>query len=159
MNGAKPYSISKWTVVEAYDLVLARLTPAISNQTTFEKMMKLSKGWCFYAKATQRTDTVLEAAKLMVGIENHPHCDSSLSTYSDLLCKAGKNPFIVRYHDLWPTPHTLEQSMWFYGQILRDENLSDMQRADMMKAVEKIVKAGAPEPRIEVEVMMLGWQA
>lgn len=42
-----------------FDLVFAHMTPAISSLSTFEKMIKASKGYCIMSKPTRREDKIL----------------------------------------------------------------------------------------------------
>ncbi|MGI6706661.1 MAG: class I SAM-dependent methyltransferase [Clostridia bacterium] len=51
-----------------FDLVIARMTPAVQSANTFQKLSLASRGWCVLSKPTRRTDSVYDEIRKRIGI-------------------------------------------------------------------------------------------
>lgn len=85
-----------------FDLVFASITPAISTLKEVEKMMAMSRGWCFYAGFRSRgNDFEAQVARELFHKEPPMMKKDGKSTYAlfNMLWLSGYDPHVHFYYD------------------------------------------------------------
>lgn len=148
----------------AFDLVFAHFTPALSDAAALEKMMSLVApgGWFFSAMHTRRTDTLLQ--RLREAVDVPPKTDRQDQTLLNAFAYAwlsGKTPAVVHYPNEWTSTRTLEDAKRIYGGHLVSTDLSPDQRAVVDELLERAAeedKDGLVREHCMSTVVMMGWQ-
>lgn len=103
-----------------FDLVIARMTPAIQSGATFMKLLDASRGWCVMSKPTKRTDSVSDAIKALIGIEEkRENSDRDILYAFELLWERGMLPHLEYQDQQWNMRKTLDEAYGLYINRLK----------------------------------------
>lgn len=103
-----------------FDLVIARMTPAIQSANTFMKLSEASRGWCIMSKPTKRRDPVSDAVKQLIGIEEkRENGDRDIVYAFELLWESGMRPYLDYKEEQWDMHKTLEEAYGLYINRLK----------------------------------------
>lgn len=105
---------------DQFDLVIAHNTPAVSDTQTFEKMIGSSRDYCFFAKPTRRTDSVLGKIPEVLGFpgKNKNRDDDIIIALSILWCH-GLLPEMIHLEDFWKMEKPVKEACEFYANRLK----------------------------------------
>jgi len=79
---------------KAFDLVLANITPAILDSSTFVKMIDASRNWCLMVKLINRKTSPLDELIALIGAPNfHAGTDEAIEYAFSILWSKGFRPF------------------------------------------------------------------
>ena len=105
---------------QAFDLVFARMTPAIQSTDTFMKLMLASRGWCAVSKPTKRNDSVSDALTDLIGIGNkHVSKDNVILYAFELIWLNGMLPRLEYEKQTWDICINLDEAYNIYINRLK----------------------------------------
>lgn len=141
-----------------FDMVIAHLTPAVSDGETFSKMMGLARRYCAIAKPARRTDAVLDELRTLVGAipRGRAMDDDFLKAFSAVWL-AGRVPSVRSYRDVWHAVRPLDVALELYGTRLVATDLDDEQRSKVADRLRSLAVDGMVRERIDTTVMLMGW--
>lgn len=141
-----------------FDMVIAHLTPAVSDGETFSKMMGLARRYCAIAKPARRTDAVLDELRTLVGAipRGRAMDDDFLKAFSAVWL-AGRVPTVRSYRDVWHAVRPLDVALELYGTRLVATDLDDEQRSKVADRLRSLAVDGMVRERIDTTVMLMGW--
>lgn len=141
-----------------FDVVIAHLTPAVSDGETFSKMMGLARRYCAIAKPARRTDAVLDELRTLVGaVPGGRAMDDDFLKAFAAVWLAGKVPSVRSYRDVWHTVRPLDVALELYGTRLVACDLDDEQRSKVDDRLRSLAVDGTVRERIDTTVMLMGW--
>lgn len=141
-----------------FDMVIAHLTPAVSDGETFSKMMGLARRYCAITKPARRTDAVLDELRTLVGAipRGRAMDDDFLKAFSAVWL-AGRVPSVRGYRDVWHAVRPLDVALELYGTRLVATDLDDEQRSKVADRLRSLAVDGMVRERIDTTVMLMGW--
>ncbi|MDO5410029.1 MAG: class I SAM-dependent methyltransferase [Lachnospiraceae bacterium] len=94
-----------------FDLVFAKMTPAVCNYSTFDKMIQCSRNLCYFQKNTRRHDQVLDTALSLIGLPDwHQQTDEDIVNVFACLWLQGYEPQVFYHQEIWHPEKTLENA-------------------------------------------------
>lgn len=143
---------------ESFDIVFAHFTPALSSGAAFQKMMGLTRAWCYVAMPTRRTDFVLQELRHRLGIpaRSEKRDENCLYTFA-LAWLSGKTPRVEHYDDVWIDSRTLANAKDVYANHLVATDLTPEQKTRVSDYLASIAQDDVVYERIETTVVMMGW--
>lgn len=143
---------------EPYDVVIAHLTPAVSDGETFRKMMDLTRQYCAIAKPVRRTDSILDELRKIIGAEpGGKRMDDEFLRAFSAVWLSGKIPTVRSYPDVWRNSRSLDTALEIYGNRLITTDLDDDQRSRIADYLASVAEDGVVTERIDTTVMIMGW--
>lgn len=142
---------------DGFDLVFARMTPAVAGCDAFLQMMRCCRGWCMLEKHTQRHDAVLDAVLSEAGIA--PREDQEIMyarTCLDLLgCTFHEQvrPLLSRH-----TKSEADMTAWCLNRARLRGPLTDAQAQTIRRAVSARAEHGIVEETLTSQVVTLYWK-
>ena len=106
--------------VKAFDLVFARMTPAIQSANTFMKLTDASRNWCVMSKPTKRTDFVSDELRKLIGMgEKHESSDNDILYAFELLWQGGMFPKLEYEKQQWNMQRCFDDACKIYINRLK----------------------------------------
>jgi SAM-dependent methyltransferase len=141
------YDISEWE--NQFDIVFAHMTPAIADFTTFEKMIRCAKKYCFMEKPCRRTDNVLDALRELLGLTVMPEKEDVVPYVFDALWAMGYSPEFGYRQEVWKSDKDIEDAeKWYLGRLKGATPLN----AETEQKVKDYLKSIAVEGKIKEEI-------
>jgi len=143
-----------------FDLVIARLTPAVQSAGTFLKLSQASRGWCVWSKPTRRTDPVSDEIRKLVGIqEKHESSDMDILYAFALLWQQGRLPYLDYEQQRWEMKKTLEQAYGLYINRMKTyRDLSPEEEERIKQYLQSIAKDGLVYEEVNTTVTTIYWR-
>lgn len=145
---------------KAFDLVFARMTPAIQSADTFMKLSQASRGWCAMAKPTKRTDLVSDAVKALIGIDqNRERSDESIPYAFELLWKNGMLPQFEYEKQQWNMLKSLDDAFGTYINRLKISRELSREEEEKAKAyLISIAENGFISEQVDTIISTMYWR-
>ncbi|MDO5301560.1 MAG: class I SAM-dependent methyltransferase [Tissierellia bacterium] len=162
------FSVDNWDSADVaalgweknFQVVMAHMTPAVSDHHTLEKMLSCATEHCFTVKPARRTDSVLDRAFALVGITQQAQemDDVSLNTFAYLWLK-GYSPE-VSYHDVvWEQKRTLEETEnWCIERAKLHRKLSPKEEDEIRHFLEGLAVDGSITEIITSKIITMYWK-
>ena len=144
---------------EKFDLVFARMTPAVAGCDAFLQMMRCCRGRCMLEKHTQRTDAVLDAVLAEAGISPPEDRDREMAYARiclDLLgCSFQEEvrPLLSRH-----SKSEADMTAWCLDRARLRGPLTDAQAQTIRRAVAARAEHGTVEETLTSQVVTLYWE-
>lgn len=143
-----------------FDLVLARMTPAIQSADTFEKLTAASKGWCVLAKPIKRKDPVSDEIKKLVGISGHREsADEEVLLAFALLWGQGYLPRLEYEQQTWKMKKTMEEAYGLYINRVKTYREITLPEEEKLKDyIKSLAQDGFICEEVDMTIATLFWQ-
>lgn len=144
----------------AFDLVIARMTPAIQSADTFMKLNQASRGYCAMSKPAQRIDPVSDQLKRLVGIEEKREgSDDDIAYAFALLWKNGLLPRLEYEKRRWNMQKSLEGAYGMYINWLKTYRGLTPQEEEKAKVyLQSIAVNGIVEEQVDAMITTMYWR-
>ncbi len=143
-----------------FDLVFAHMTPAISDASSFEKMLSLSSKYCYLIKPVFRIDPVFDKLKSMADSDSKSNeLDSSMMYAFSILWQMGKLPTVSYHPAVWQMKKNIEEAKGWYLNRLKSHQEIDTETEKML--VDYLVGISADgiiEETIQTTICTMGWR-
>ncbi len=145
---------------EAFDLVFARMTPAIQSADTFMKLDEASRGWCAMSKPTRRTDPVSDELKRLLNIEGKRETADGEIVYAfDLLWQRGLFPRFEYEKTQWNGQRSLEEAYGLYVNRLKSYRALTAEEEQTAKDyLESLLVDGTVAEQTDTTITTIYWQ-
>lgn len=142
-----------------FDLVIARMTPAVQSADTFQKLSLASKGWCVLSKPTRRTDPVSDTVKKLVGItEKRESSDMDILYAFELLWQQGLQPRFDYEQQRWHMQKTPEEAYGLYiNRVKTYRDITPDEEQEIKAYLQSIKKDGLICEDVDTTVTTLYW--
>jgi SAM-dependent methyltransferase len=142
-----------------FDLVIARMTPAVQSADTFQKLSLASRGWCVLSKPTRRTDPVSDEIRKLIHITEKPESSDTDIIYAfALLWQQGRLPHLDYEQQLWEMEKTLEQAYGLYINRMKTyRDLSSDEEEKIKQYLQSIAKDGLVHEDVNTTVTTIYW--
>jgi len=143
-----------------FDLVIAHNTPAISDAHSFEKMIQSSRDYCFFAKPTRRTDSVLGMLPKIIGIpDKDKSTDEDIMIALSILWCKGLLPEMIQIKDRWVMKKPLEEASEFYINRLKTYNEIDcIQEEAIRNYLSSIAVNNIVREKTDTAITVIAWR-
>jgi SAM-dependent methyltransferase len=145
---------------QSFDLVIAHNTPAICDADTFEKMMHSSRDYCFFARPTRRTDSVLgELLEIIGAPAKSKGRDDDIIVALAILWGQGLLPEMTQLKDSWRMEKPLEEACEFYIDKLKvSHELDAAQEQAIKNYLRSIAVNNAVAENTRTAITIIGWR-
>lgn len=147
-----------------FDLVIAHNTPAVSDADTFEKMMGASRDYCFFAKPTRRTDSILGKIPGVLGIpDRNRNRDEDIIIALSMLWGHGLLPEMIHLQDFWKMEKPLEEACKFYANRLNlfrevDREMDTVQKKTLENYLRSIAVDNIVYETTNTAITIIAWR-
>ncbi len=144
-----------------FDLAVANMTPAITSRVSLEKMMAISKGYCFMSRYLERYEEVLEKIKQNVLKRNYERSDYGRDIYCsfNVLWLYGIHPEIKYLYMDRENDRSPEEAYTYYSsQLDMEGSLTDLQKQALKDYLLKIAQHGRVKDNFKSKVAWLFWK-
>ena len=139
-----------------YDLVFAHTTPAIMDYTTFMKLYKASRKYCFFSRPCRRTDEVLDQLRALAGIESKT--DETMSYIFDILWTLGACPEFDYSKVVWHSERKLEEAeRWYLGRLKGSAEIDEKTESRILGFLREIAVDGLVREQIHTTLVNVFW--
>ncbi|MCR6544839.1 class I SAM-dependent methyltransferase [Dehalobacterium formicoaceticum] len=150
--------LSEAGLEKRFDLVIARMTPAVQSAVTFQKLSLASKGWCVLSKATRRVDPVSDAVKKLVGIEERRESDLDIVYAFELLWYQGLQPRFEYEEQHWHLENTPEEAYDLYiNRVKTYRDITSDEEQEIKDYLQSIKMNGLICEDIDTTITTLYW--
>ena len=116
------FSVTDWETADPaslgkYSLVIAHMTPAVRGRESFEKIMEVASGWCFYAGYKARNSPVWDEIYRIVGEPRTPESER-LTVARDVVLEHGLVPHTGSFARKIERRWTVEEATTFYTEAV-----------------------------------------
>ena len=142
------------------DLVMACMTPAISNYETFKKFMDCSKSAGIYCCGTRRTDSVSDEIDKLLGIKNKKsNSEDTVKYVFNILWENGYYPKIEYIEQSWDSEMSIEKSCEVYiNRCKAKYDIDENQEQIIKKYIEEISINGLIYEKINTIKAVVYWK-
>ncbi len=142
-----------------FDIVYARLSPAIRSATAFEKMLGCCRGLGVLTKPTRRQDTVRRAVFAAAGAEDRSDDDDAVFYAAELLKGLGYTPEYRYADDIWILDRPVHEVLRYHlEQLASLVSLTPALEAKAAAAVGALAEGGIVHERITSVRTTLFWR-
>ena len=143
-----------------FDFVLANMTPAITDASTFLKMSEASRNWCLMVKPSRRTNSVYDVLNSIVGApEDKKSLDETVSYAFMLLWDEGYSPHIEYAKQTWHSKQPLDDAFHQYCKRIETfKVLDDEKRKKINEYLISIATDGCIEETTETQIVAMYWK-
>lgn len=142
-----------------FDLVFARMTPAVAGYDAFRRMMDCSRRWCVLEKHTQRSDAVLDAVLSEAGIPPSRDRDREMEYARACLDALGCVPGVrIRPFQSRHRKSQADMTAWCLDRARLQGPLTGAQEQTIRRAVAARAENGIVEEVLTSQVVTLYWQ-
>lgn len=152
--------IEKEGLIKKFDLVMACMTPAISNYETFKKFMDCSKSAGIYCCGTRRTDSVSDEIDKLLGIKNkQSNSEDTVKYVFNILWENGYYPKIEYIEQSWDSEMSIEKSCEVYiNRCKAKYDIDENQEQIIKKYIEEISINGLIYEKINTIKAVVYWK-
>lgn len=151
--------IEKENLIHKFDLVMACMTPAISDFETFKKYVDCSKGAGIYCSGTRRTDSVSDEIDKMLKIEKQKTSEDTVLYVFNILWEMGYYPNLEYINQSWDSEMTLEKACEVYINRCKAKHNIDEKQEQMVKSyLENISQNGIVYEKINTIKAVIYWK-
>lgn len=151
--------IQKENLINKFDLVMACMTPAISNYETFEKFINCSKSAGIYCSGTRRTDSVTDEIDKILQFKKKKSSEDTILYAFDILWEKGYYPNLEYINQSWDSEMTFEKACEVYiNRCKAKYNIDDNQQQIVKKYIESISKNGIVYEKINTIKAVIYWK-
>jgi SAM-dependent methyltransferase len=142
-----------------FDLVIARMTPAIQSAETFLKLSQASRGWCVMSKPTRRTDPVSDQIKKFASItEKRESSDTDMLYAFELLWLQGLQPRFEYEKQRWNMRKTLEEAYGLYiNRVKTYKDITAQEERQMKEYLQSIARDGFVYEDVDTTITTVYW--
>lgn len=143
-----------------FDLVFARMTPAVRDAGTFEKLSEASHGWCVLSKPIRRADPIYDEVRALLGVtERWERGATDLRYALELLWHQGYLPRLDYEHRVWQLRKTFDEALAIYLNRIRTyRDLSTREEARIRSYLGSLLRDGFIHEDIDTTVATLCWR-
>lgn len=152
--------IEKEGLVNNFDLVMACMTPALCDYTTFEKFINCSKNAGIYCSGTRRTDSVTDELDKMLGIKKTKRNSENSVLYAfNILWDRGYYPNIEYVEQSWDSAEEVDKAFNVYiNRCKVKHNISKEKENMVRKYLEDISQNQIVYEKIKTVKAIVYWK-
>lgn len=151
------YAATAWE--NKFDIVFAHMTPAITDFTTFAKMIGCSKKYCFMEKPCRRKDHVFDALRERLGLSSESAKEESVPYAFAALWAMGYSPELAYRKEVWNSDKGVaEAKRWYLGRLKSAHSLSAEAEKEALAYLESIAVEGRIKEEIHTTVVSMFWE-
>ena len=148
---------------KAFDLVFTSITPAFSGPGALEKIIAMSRGWCFnngWAYQNNNIGNRVKEALLAPGESDGKRPESTYSLFNILWLK-GCRPRVEYYKEISEDPVEIneETAAHYASMVLSHERADETAVRKTMQVMNEMAVDGRVTERVESMFVWLLWQA
>ena len=143
-----------------FDLVTAINSPGIHNQSTLEKMIVASKGYCFLSNFADRSDSVQDIIRTeILKLNEGKFYSNTVYSIFNILWLTGYYPSITYVDTDRNHVRTLEEACVYYGTLFATEDNSNNERNNSIRSyLEEISVNGLVTEHVQTKTAWIYWQ-
>lgn len=144
---------------DGFDIVYARLAPAIRSAAAFEKMLGCCRGLGLLTKPAHRHDRVRTAVFAAAGLTDRSDDDDALRYAAVLLRARGLRPRYLREPDVWELDRPVHEVLRYHlAQVRSLMPLTPARERAVTAAVEALADGGIVHERITSVRTTIYWR-
>jgi SAM-dependent methyltransferase len=142
------FRVCDWTSVKTsqlgkFNVVTARLTPAVATPEGFAKMMSVAGGWCFYAGYVSRGNPMWDEIYRITGKRGDVTEPQRLLNAIEVLWKAGRRPKLEYIAEHRARTLTAEEARTMYVEGAKGfSELTGEQEKEIREAIDSRIEDG-----------------
>lgn len=162
------FDVADWEAVDigeagfykAFDLVFARMTPAVGSFEGFQKLSDCSRGWCVMTKPVKRFDALQQGISALLGIPDRPPSGEKDVLYGfSLLYAQEKYPRIEYGHRRDQVRRPLDKTIEIYLNRARSAmELTAEQERKITDYISGAARDGFVESLMDMTTATLYWR-
>jgi|LSQX01.2.fsa_nt_gb SAM-dependent methyltransferase len=143
-----------------FDLVVASMCPAINNKSALEKMVNVSRGYCFMSSFVERTDDVKDhLSKYIVGQNSKGGHGKAIYCSFNILWLMGLHPEIIYIDTEWEHVMSANKAVDFYcTHFDMTQKLTDDKKAFIRNYLEQISENGLVKEKVKAKIAWMTWK-
>ena len=143
---------------DAFDLVFAHTTPAVSDFQTFDKMVRCSRRYCIFEKPTRRKDQIQDEAFRVIGLDTGS-VDTDIPYAFAYLRHKGYEPAFWYRRTTWKNHRTTEDTCaWCINRAKLQKKLTVEEESAMRRYIEAQAENGVVHETIETTLVTIAWR-
>lgn len=145
-----------------FDIVFARMTPAIGSAAALEAMCGCCSVAGFVMKAARRKDEVMDAltAALGLDISSVRWADEEVPMIYEMLWDLGYEPRVDYGKDFWDNKRSLEKAAEYYGRVLTCKyGIGEDGLQEVRRVLEAMSVGGMVRDATDVTTVLISWDA
>lgn len=151
-------NIEKENLIRQFDLVMACMTPAISNYDTFEKFISCSKKAGIYCSSTRRTDSVIDEIDRLLNLKKQKSSEANIQYAFNILWEKGYYPNLEYINQSWDSKMTLEKAFEVYiNRCKAKYNIDEIQQQTIKNYIQEISQNGMVYEKITTVKAVIFW--
>ena len=145
---------------QAFDLVLANMTPAIGSAETFLKLSEASRNWCLLVKPVKRKNSVHDRLTDLLGLEaENKSLDESLAYAFSILWHQGFRPGVEYEDQIWEKEIPLKAAIADYTLRLRSwYELTEVQEEQITLFLHEIATDNMIRETVHTTIAAIYWK-
>lgn len=142
-----------------FDLVIARMPPAVQSADTFQKLSLAGKGWCVMSKPTRRTDSISDKVKNLIGVtEKRESSDTDILYAFGILWLEGLQPHINYEPQRWSMEKTLEEAYGLYiNRVKTYRDITAEEEQKIKTYLQSVAKDGIVYENVATTITTIYW--
>lgn len=153
------YAYDVTPMEKQFDIVFAHMTPAIVDFSTFEKMLRCSRKYCFMEKPCRRTDNVLDALRKLLGITVMPEKEEPVPYVFDVLWAMGCSPEFAYRQEVWNSDKDIaDAEKWYLGRLKGTNSLDAKTEQRVKDYLKSIAVEGKIREEIHTTIVSIFWE-
>ncbi|MFZ3102183.1 MAG: class I SAM-dependent methyltransferase [Desulfitobacteriaceae bacterium] len=143
-----------------FDLVTAINSPGIHDQSTLEKMIAASKGYCFLSNFVDRVDSVQDIIRTeILKLKEGKFYSNTVYSILNILWLTGYYPSIAYVDTDLDHVRTVEEACVYYGTLFAAENNSGDEKNRLIRSyLEGISINGFVTEKVRTKTAWIYWQ-
>lgn len=143
-----------------FDLVVASMCPAINSKEALEKMIRASRGYCFFSSFAERTDDIKDELGKLVSDRPAPSkYGKAIYCGFNILWLMGFHPEITYIDTQWEHMMPLNKAADFYcAHFAMTQKLSPEQKALIQEYLEQVSENGLVKETVKAKIAWMNWK-
>lgn len=143
-----------------FDIVFARMTPAVSDYSTFDKMVQCSRNHCYFQKNTRRHDAVLDKALSLIHLPNgHEKADEDVVNCFAYLWLNGYEPQISYHQEVWRIEKSVEDTCaWCVDRAKLQKDISLEEEHIIREYISSVGCNKIVQETVTTTIVTMHWQ-
>lgn len=143
-----------------YDLVTAINSPGIHDQSTLEKMINASKGYCFLSNFVDRSDSIQDFIRTNVlKLEEKRFYHNVVYSIFNILWLTGYYPMITYVDTDREHVRTVEEACVYYSTLFETENNTGDEKTNLIRSyLEEISLDGFVTEKVRTKTAWIYWK-
>lgn len=151
--------IDKMGFRNAFDIVFAHMTPAISDYSSFQKMIACSRRYCIMEKHSRRTDLVLDEVFSSIGLEKGVQSDEVFIYILATLWNMGYLPKVQYRTQVHKSLKTKEDMVaWCMDRAKLRKELTVGEEEKIIKVIHSHTVEGMVEETMSSTIISIYWE-